>query len=307
MEGKSEKKGSLTTIVLIFALIVIVFMGLLIYRIGNEKNSEAEKVKKLEEQVKNLTIEDSSDEESKEKNNSGQIENIEIDSKLGKEISEYLSDVWVGPVVYKNCMAEFEDIKSAPKDYLAACASFKSMSSVGEDIYNAKTSFSEFNDTLVELFGDEADGLISDSDIEKVFFVVKNSDGTYHFSGFDGSEISDTIYIISKIEKQGSIFTVTQYEYEVQLDEMTVDLTDGQSTQKHIYDRNRNLIVNTTIKAIQDGNITSYKEYDEDGKEIDSIDDLLLSKYADKLSVRIIKLEYDSSDNSFRMVSNELG
>lgn len=57
MEEKKVKKISLTTIVLIFALIVIVFMGLLIYRIGNEKNSEEEKVKKLEAQVNNLADE----------------------------------------------------------------------------------------------------------------------------------------------------------------------------------------------------------------------------------------------------------
>ncbi len=68
MEEKKVKKISLTTIVLIFALIVIVFMGLLIYRIGNEKNSEEEKVKKLEAQVNNLADEKLSRSNSKSEN-----------------------------------------------------------------------------------------------------------------------------------------------------------------------------------------------------------------------------------------------
>ena len=325
MENKKEIKISLSTFLLILALIVIICLGCLVFKFYNDKNIEKNKISELNTKISDLeksinpfsnnmnnnsneslsnaptnTITDTA------KNTTASKENISLDSTYGKAINDYIGSIWVGPEAYPECIAEFSNIKSAPKDYLAVCASFKAMSKVGENIYNAKSKFSEFNNSLIELFGSEADGLITTANIEKVFFVEKNSDGTYHFSGFDGSEISGTNYIINKIEKQDNIFYVTQYEYKDKLDEMMLDLEDGKSTHKHIYDRNDKLILSPTITAVQNGDTTSYKEYDENGKEIDSIKDLLLSKYSNKLSVRNIKLEYNNASNLFKMVSNEL-
>ena len=321
MENKKKFKISLSTILLLLALIVIICMGCLIFKLYNDKNIETNKVSELNTKISNLetsinTLSNNVSTNSNEalsnfstnttENTTVSKEKIDLDSTYGKAITDYIKSIWVGPEAYPDCIAEFSNIKSAPKDYLAVCASFKTMSKIGEDIYNAKSKFNEFNNSLIELFGNEADGLITTVDIEKVFFVVKNNDGTYHFSGFDGSEISGTDYIISKIEKQDNLFYVTQYEYKYKLDEMPLDLKNGQSTYRHVYDRNEKLILNTTITAVQNGNTTSYKEYDEDGKEISSIQDLLLSKYSNKLSVRSIKLEYNKTSNLFKMVSNEL-
>ena len=324
MEDKKKIRISLSTFLLILALIVIICMGYLVVKLYNDKNNETNKVSELNTKINDLeksinTLSNNMNNTSNElssnvqtntttntsKNTTASKEIINLDSTYGKAISDYIESIWVGPEAYTDCIAEFSNIKSAPKDYLAVCASFKLMRKVGENIYTEKSKFSEFNNSLIELFGNDADGLITTSNIEKVFFVEKNSDGTYHFSGFDGSETSGTDYIINKIEKQDNIFYVTQYEYKYTLDEMVIDLENGESTHRHIYDRNDRLILNTTITAVQDGNTTSYKEYDENGTEVDSIQNLLLSNYLNKLSVRNIKLEYNSN-NLFNMVSNEL-
>ena len=314
MEKKNEIKISLSTFLLLLALIIIICMSWIIFKIFNNQKNNTERISELSTKISDLEKNNSHLDENNNTDDGTNIiqknisikEEIKVDSEYGKAISEYISSIWVGPEVYEDCMAEFKNIKSAPKDYLAACASFRAMSKVGENIYDAKSKFGDFNDSLVELFGKEANGLIRESDLKKVFFVEKNSDGTYHFSGFDGSELNATNYIISKIEKQDNAFDVIQYEYKIKSDEMALDLEDGQTAQKHIYDRNDKLILNTTIKAIQKGNTLSYKEYDEKGKEIESIEDLLISKYTNKLSVRNIKLEYNISNKSFKMVSNEL-
>lgn len=324
MDDKKKIRISLSTFLLILALIVIICMGYLVVKLYNDKNNETNKVSELNTKINDLeksintlsnNMNNTSNESSSNvqtntttntsKNTTASKEIINLDSTYGKAISDYIESIWVGPEAYTDCIAEFSNIKSAPKDYLAVCASFKLMDKVGENIYTVKSKFSEFNNSLIELFGNDADGLITTSNIEKVFFVEKNSDGTYHFSGFDGSETSGTDYIINKIEKQDNIFYVTQYEYKYTLDEMVIDLENGESTHRHIYDRNDRLILNTTITAVQDGNTTSYKEYDENGTEVDSIQNLLLSNYLNKLSVRNIKLEYNSN-NLFNMVSNEL-
>ena len=159
---------------------------------------------------------------------------------------------------------------------------------------------------LQNFFGKEADGLIKESDVENVFSVEKNKDGTYYRWGFCGSETHSDCYVIDKISKQNNIFTVTLLEYTSILDGMLLDLEEGTTTQRHIYDKNDNLILTTTIKTVKDGDIIRSIEYDENGNEINSIEHLLLTKYIDKLSVRNVQLEHDSSNFSFVMVSNEL-
>lgn len=269
---KEKLKSNLSTILLMLSLFVILYMGGIIYRLYNENVLETQ----------------------------SSIEDVKIDSDYGDSISYYLTKTWLGLELYKENMPEFQDIKSAPKDYLANCAAWGIMET------GRKTEFSDFNNSLINLFGPEADNLIKKSDLENVFFVVENSDGTYDFAGFGGSETHFNDYIINKIEKEDNIFTVTLYEYKSILDDMTLDLEAGESTHERVYDKKDNLILTTTIKAIQNGNITSYKQYDEDGIEIESLQHLLLTKYEDRLSVRTITLQYNSEINSFIMLNNKL-
>ena len=226
------------------------------------------------------------------------IEEVKVNSQYGEYISSYINKIWLGLEIYDDNIAEFQNIKSAPTDYLATCAVF--------NLDDSMHTLNDFNDSLIKLFGKEADGLIQESDIENVFSVEKNEDGTYYRWGFCGSETSFNDYVINKISKQNNIFTVSLLEYKTILDNMTLDLEEGESTQCHIYDKKDNLILTTTIKAEKDGDTMTYIEYDENGNEIDSVEHLLLTKYIDKLSVRNIQLEHDSSDFSFIMVSNEL-
>lgn len=54
MEEKNSKKGSVSAILLIIALIVIGVMAFFLYQLNNEKNAEAENVKKMEVEIHNL-------------------------------------------------------------------------------------------------------------------------------------------------------------------------------------------------------------------------------------------------------------
>lgn len=226
------------------------------------------------------------------------VEEVKINSEYGEYISSYINRIWLGLEIYDDNIAEFQNIKSAPKDYLAACAVY--------DLDDSAHTFADYKDSLIRLFGKEADGLIQESDIENVFSVEKTTDGTYYSGGFCGSEIHSDCYVIDKISKQNNIFTVTLLEYTSILDGMLLELEEGKTTQRHIYDKNDNLILTTTIKTVKDGDIIRSIEYDENGNEINSIEHLLLTKYIDKLSVRNVQLEHDSSNFSFVMVSNEL-
>ena len=275
---KEKLNVSLSTILLILSLFVNLYMGGIIYKFYNEKLLETNSLETIFS------------------------EEVKIDSEYGDLISDYLTNVWLGIELYKENMPEFQNIKSAPKDYLAYCSAWKSMNTNSD----SKIKINEFNDSLISLFGTEADNLIEKNDIENVFFVSKNSNETYDFSGFGGSETHFNDYVINKIEKDNNIFAVSLYEYKSIVDIMYLDLEDGESTNRCIYDKNDNLILTTTIKAIQDGNIMHFKEYDENGNEIDSLQHLLLSKYEDKLTIRKITLQYNSDNNSFIMLNNKL-
>ncbi len=314
MEEKKEKKGikiSFSTFFLILAIIIIFIMSYFIYKFYSEKMMENDKVANLNSKVSNLenTIEILQGKNNGIANtltNDNSIKNkeiISIDSSFGKNVNEYLTNIWVAPEVYKNCIAEFQDVKNASKEYLAACASFGVMHEVSNDIYNAKVRFEEFNNVIVKLFGDNANGLLKESDIENVPFVEKNSDNTYHFSGFCGSEGSSTDYSIKDIQKEDDLFYVDLYEYETETDQLVADLVEGQETFESVYDRNYNLITKITIKVTENNYC---KMYDEKGNEIDSIKKLLVTEYKDKLSVRQIELKYIEDNNFFIMLNNKL-
>ncbi len=309
MEKEKVVKIKFSTCLLILSIIIISIMSCLTLKLYLELNQKVINLEKINTLPKNTNHNDMPENNIVEstQNNTSKKEKISIESDYGKVISNYISEIWVWPEAYSDCIAEFSNIKSAPKDYLAVCASLRTMSKVGyNNIYDAKSTLKDFNSSLIELFGNNADGLINASDIENVFFVEKNSDGTYHFFGFDGSELRETKYFINKIEKKDNIFYVSQYECKIEIDEMPLDLEIGRLTHRHIYDRNNNLILNTTITTVYEGDTKSCKEYDENGEEIDSIGDLLLSKYKNKLSIRNIELEYNSSNNSFIMLNNKL-
>ena len=270
---KEKLKFNASTILLILCLIIILCMGVVICKLYNTKIIE----------MKTSSAED-----------------VRVNSEYGEAISYYLTKTWLGLELYKDNMAEFQDIKSAPKDYLAYCAAWGIM----ED--NSKTEFSDFNQSLINIFGSKADNLIEKSDIANVGFVAETPDGTYEFSGFCGSETASNDYIIDKIKKENNIFTVTLYEYNSIIDDLTLDLENGDSTQRHIYDKKDNLILSTTIKCVEDDNTTYFKEYDENGNEIGSLQHLLLTEYENKLSIRTITLEYNSDNFSFIMLNNKL-
>ena len=313
---KKEAKISFSVIMLFFAIIIIAVMGYVIYDFYNEKTAENKKVIELQSQLNNLNgtvnelqnMVNSKNEEKfvtnvediKKDNNKKEV--ISINSKDGKNIEKYLKYVWIEE--YKDCMAEFQDIKSAPIDYLGYCASVSLMREYnGDEIFNANKKFSDFNDMVVKLFGENANGLLQEKDLDKVFFVEKNNNGTYNFEGYGYSEQTGSIYNIKSIEKENNIFYVDLYEYKYEYGKVLAELENGESTFEKIYDKNNNLILNLNIKNIE--NITPYQEYYED-KIINSLYDFLLENYKDKLSVRNITLEYNENSDSFIMLNNKL-
>ena len=178
MEDKKPAKIGLSTFLLFLIIVLIIVFSCIVCTLYN-------KVLELETTTSNSSTSSSSN-TSKETSTSS-LKEILVASEYGDMISHYINHIWAGPEAFLDCIPEFDDIKDAPKDYLAACSAFWVQDSIYDgDIYGAKKEFSEFNDALITLFGEKADGLITRSDLEEVFFVTLNPDGkTYSFSGFD--------------------------------------------------------------------------------------------------------------------------
>jgi len=145
-------------------------------------------------------------------------EKIELNSTYGKKISDYIYNIWAEPEVYKDCIAEFDDIRYASKDYLAVCAAFDTWSKQSGN-NSVKATFDDFNNSLVDIFGENADGLLTKENIENVPFVLKNDDGlTYRFSAIEASETSKVYYSLKSIERKDNAFYVELYEYKAESD-----------------------------------------------------------------------------------------
>ena len=83
---------------------------------------------------------------------------------------------------------------------------------------------------------------------------------------------------------------------------MYLDLLEGEKTYERVYDRNDKLITVVTVVTKQDG----FNLFDEDNEKVETIEDLVLNKYSDKLSVRDIELNYNKATDSYVMISNKL-
>ena len=233
-------------------------------------------------------------------------EKVELSSKLGKEISKLMDKVWLPKEMYADSMAEFQNVKNAPKAYLAVCAAFEAWGKLTGDNFEIKATIEDFNEALVDLFGEKADGLLTEVDIENVFFVTRNQDGTYSFMGFDGSESEGNHYYLKGIERADDQFFVEQYEYKYLIDGQLWNLSDGEGLYEHIYDLKNNLIDTFIVRAIQEDNITRYQTYTKDGVEIDSLEDYMIQYHANELSLRKIELAYNEEKGTFTVVNNRL-
>lgn len=299
MEDKKPAKIGLSTFLLFLIIVLIIVFSCIVCTLYN-------KVLELETTTSNSSTSSSSN--TSKKTSTSSLKEILVASEYGDMISRYINHIWAGPEAFLDCIPEFDDIKNAPKEYLATCSAFWVQASIYDgDIYGAKKEFNEFNDALISLFGEKADGLITRSDLEKVFFVTLNPDGkTYSFSGFDGSEGMSIIHIIRNIEQDGDLFYVYQYEYKSEWDAPSVDLEPGDKTTEKIYDRKNNLITTFSCEYKKEGNTYFFDVTDENGNPVDSEQDYVLSNCQDKLSLRKIVLKYDKKNNSFYMISNKL-
>lgn len=339
MKEKKSIKIHLSTFLLILVLPIIIIMSYFLYKLHNEKIIQESNVHSLNNEINNLNNQITNLENilvEKENilkaQNTNIIENSNIASTNNYEkiiinrnmvdkaqnyneaISTFLTYVWANPEAYEECIAEFQDVRNAPKDYLAACASLCAMKE--DNNSNNNVEFNEFNNMLIKLFGENADGILKESDLDNAICIIKNSDNTYSFTGFCGSEISSTEYDIKNIKQDGNLFYVELYEYKTKLDKPTVLLENDEITHEYVYDRKNNLILTITIKSIPNGNEILHKYYDETGNElikydnngnyIDPVNNLLLTNYQKKLSIRKITLQYLENTNSFIMLNNKL-
>ncbi len=270
MKEKKSIKIHLSTFLLILVLPIIIIMSYFLYKLHNEKIIQESNVHSLNNEINNLNNQITNLENilvEKENilkaQNTNIIENSNIASTNNYEkiiinrnmvdkaqnyneaISTFLTYVWANPEAYEECIAEFQDVRNAPKDYLAACASLCAMK-----------------------------------------------------------------------EDNNSNNNVELYEYKTKLDKPTVLLENDEITHEYVYDRKNNLILTITIKSIPNGDKILHKYYDETGNElidydnngnyIDPVNNLLLTNYPKKLSIRKITLQYLENTNSFIMLNNKL-
>ncbi len=272
MEEKKIRM-SLSTFLLIMAIVIILVTGMFIYILESREKVE-----------------------------------LDLESEIGQELYRYM-DV-IREDFYNEDIAEFDDIKNAPKEYLAYVVAENIMYNVGDS-----ATFEDFNAELIDIFGERANGLLNNEKIEElVGFAVKNDDGTYHFGGLDGSETIADCSHIKSIEKKDNVFYVELYEFIEKWKYMSTDLEDGDEDTLYVYDKASNLI-NTfkTIFSIEPvGNQGDCYEkriyYDETGNQIeqDSIDEYIINRYDGKLSVRYLELEYDEKIGKFYLLRNRL-
>ena len=289
-----KKNRGNVNIGIIFLFIIVIILGICVGYYFGKKTRENENSKNNNEQISNQVSEQTSEQ--------AKITTIDVDSKEGSKIQEYLGKVQLEVEMFDKGMDEFDNIKEADKRYLAICSAFEVWD--GDD---QKAKFEEFNDALVKLFGKEADGYLSKSDIENVFFVHSNEDGTYEFMGFDGSETEGFIRRIKKIEKQDDSFIVEVNEFHIKDETMIFDLAIGETMKEFIYDMNGNLITEYTAKSVQvEENTVGYEIYNKDGENIESVADDVFKNYEEQVSVRRIELKYDKENDSFYMINNKL-
>ena len=101
MEGKNVAKISLSTFFLIFAILVIIVMGVFIYKLTNEKNVEAQKLQELQRQI-NVLNENNTNNIANNANSNALIqdkENIDVESINLYAAGEGIN-VDVYPIIY---------------------------------------------------------------------------------------------------------------------------------------------------------------------------------------------------------------
>ncbi len=278
-------------------LVICVFLSAILIGCENEK--------KEEKPVIENTVAENTNVEQEETQNvpEEKIEEVSLASEYGAAVENCLRNTRHGVEVYSDCMAEFDDVNDAPKDYLAVCTSSRAWhNDASEDIYQAKVPFSDFNKALVELFGDEANGLIEESDLESVFYVDKNEDGTYHFNGWGPSDTFYATCFIKDITKQGNDLKAEVVEYKVEYSESSYDMEPGKDYDLTIYDMNSNEITKLVYRL--DSESGMFATYDAEGNAIESLDDYLLNTFPDKVSIRTIEYKYDPEDGTAIMLRN---
>ena len=244
------------------------------------------------------------------------IENNEkkLTSSEEAEIYNYLHKVWIDQEMYYDNMPEFDNVKDLPSDYLAACA-------YDSDFTKESYKLSDFNDILINLFGNDVDGLLKETDLKNKFYYEEILKGVYELSGFDGSEITGSCFIVDSIEKDHNKYNVNLLEYKYELENFVTELEPGDETRQRYYNKQNELFLTTTVKCINDDeDDISYEDYDEFGKKInynykeiyddngnviDYSNTYILNNYKDKLSVRKLVLIYNDTTKSFNLESSK--
>ena len=284
-------------ILIICSILCVVLAGCGDNKVVENDNSQAPVV-----DIQNIP-EDNNKQNKPEEN---KIENVALDSEYGMAIESCFHNTRVSDEVYHGCMAEFDSVKDAPKEYLAACATSRAMhNDKSEDIYQAKVPFSVFNKALIELFGEEADGLITEKDLETVFYVQKNEDGeTYHFNGWGPSDTQYAACFIKNITKQNDILTAEIVEYRVTYSESSYDMEEGKDYNITISNMDSKEAKTLTIRLDSDAEKSG--TFDEAGNKINSLDDYVNENLLDKVSIRTINYKYNDSDGTAIMLGNSL-
>lgn len=252
--------------------------------------------------------------------------NIDLESEEGKLIQEYLEIIYSDEAPLFDQILEFDNIQTAPREYLFACALSNLLEEKSEEsrlkenlseqeqyIYNT-ASYAEFNEMLIKIFGNDADGLIDETYIEKSF-SEKNPDGRFELGGYCGPEWNYYINTVKSIEKRDDIFYIEMYEYRQDYsDEFnTVWENIGWGNEnpenyidykEYFYNRSGKLITTINYKFVSEKN--DYEAYYEDGKKATESKELFIEKFSDRMSIRGLEIQYNKDDNSLNLLKNRL-
>lgn len=318
-----EKKKSINLITLILiGVIFIVSFTLGFFLDGSMRNKEENT------QISNENFENENESQAEKfiwESENVKGESIELDSNLGKQVSDYFTKAYADPGALYEQILEFNNIENAPKEYLNACVISQTLEELYENsLINNETpsiSYEDYNKTLISLFGENANNLIEPNYLDQVF-TEKDENGRYELYGYCGPETNYFVNSIKSIEKRGDILYVEMYEYRTDWGENSSNVLDmllGSKPleecydyEEYIYNRSGEVITKIKNKFLleesqkSEWNSPIFEEYYEDGTKVCESDKTLFEKYSDKLSIRGLELKYNEKDNSLYLLRNKL-
>ena len=239
---------------------------------------------------------------------------VGINQDSNEQIKQYsleeLVDVIYAQDFYKDVIDEFDSIEKTTQDYLFGVAN-KSLLLNRKDKDAMNLKYEDFNDELIRIFGEKADGLLKKENISKYEYDYNEDTDTYSIIGRDGAENDIRAFIIANTSEEENSYSVTIYEY-------IWKSVDSNGNLEFIDGASNIWICGLDGKTLLDFNVkqeegfdgeykyTTYNIYDSENNLIDNLKDYLM-EHVDRLKdKRTINIEYDKESDRYIVISNKI-